>query len=200
MSGGNELERDTLEGTPVQQLELRVRHALDHVGHVLPDQAPIRVFIHHNTLHAFEHLHFHRAVKAAQAVYGAEPYLSEAVYREKLHVGRIGTEDLSAALHDQYRDAVDDVFVPFVLSTKSLRLLMLRFQLHRETDVTLAWHKSERALTRKVRSDAPNESRNRLLLESETSLRASLKLPGSEGVSRFTRPGFGLSRRRRSRS
>src|SRR5690349_7066776 len=55
-----------------------IEHAVAHVAHLLPDQAPIRVFIHHNTLHALQHLHFHEALSRAHQVYGAEPYLSEA--------------------------------------------------------------------------------------------------------------------------
>ena len=43
---------------------LRVlRHAIEHAAHLLPAQGPITVFIHHNTLHAFEDLPFDEAVE-----------------------------------------------------------------------------------------------------------------------------------------
>src|SRR2546421_492673 len=37
-------------------------HAIQHAAHLLPAQGPITVFIHHNTLHAFEDLPFAETV------------------------------------------------------------------------------------------------------------------------------------------
>src|SRR4029079_1114800 len=67
----------------------RIQHAIEHAAHLLPSQGPIKVFIHHNTLHAFEHLPFHEGVKRGGATYGCNPYLPEDRYREKLARGRI---------------------------------------------------------------------------------------------------------------
>ncbi len=36
--------------------------AIEHASHLLPTQGPIRVFVHHNTLHAFEHYKFWEGV------------------------------------------------------------------------------------------------------------------------------------------
>ncbi len=56
----------------------RLLRAVEHAAHLLPQQGPIGVFVHHNTLHAFEHLPFEKAVIEASHLFGAEPYMSEA--------------------------------------------------------------------------------------------------------------------------
>ena len=38
-----------------------IREAVDHAAHYLPAQGPIGVFVHHNTLHAFEDQPFEEA-------------------------------------------------------------------------------------------------------------------------------------------
>jgi hypothetical protein len=75
-----------------------LRHALEHVSHYLPAQAPLEVFVHHNTLHAFQHLPFDEGVEAAREKLGGEGYLAEEVYRKAHAEGRISDADLDAAL------------------------------------------------------------------------------------------------------
>ena len=65
----------------------RLRHAIEHAAHLLPAQGPITVFIHHNTLHAFEDLPFDEAVEKGASVFGCQPYLTEDRYREALDAG-----------------------------------------------------------------------------------------------------------------
>src|ERR1044071_8187625 len=76
----------------------RLKHAIEHAAHLLPAQGPITVFIHHNTLHAFEDLPFDEAVKKGALVFGCHPYLTEDRYREALTRGRIRFEDLREVL------------------------------------------------------------------------------------------------------
>jgi uncharacterized protein YbcC (UPF0753/DUF2309 family) len=83
---------------------------LAHVGHYVPEQAPLHTFVHHNTLHAFEHLPFDRAVVEAAKLFGAEPYQSEAAFAAHLRGGRILAVDLDAVVaEDLGRQPVGDV-------------------------------------------------------------------------------------------
>lgn len=75
-----------------------LRHIVAHTAHLLPAQGPIGVFIHHNTLHAFQHLPFEQAVVEASKVYGTEPYMREEAYRRAVGEGRILVEDIDTVL------------------------------------------------------------------------------------------------------
>jgi uncharacterized protein YbcC (UPF0753/DUF2309 family) len=74
---------------------------IDSLADLLPAQGPISIFIHHNTLHAFEHLPFEDAVEQAGERLGCEPFLAEERYRDKLASGRILAKDVDVLLAEQ---------------------------------------------------------------------------------------------------
>src|SRR5690242_4612360 len=84
---------------------------LDRLAPLLPAQGPISIFIHHNTLHAFEGLPFEEAVERAARRLHREPYLSEARYREKHAAGRILDADLDAVIADALGATASDEVV-----------------------------------------------------------------------------------------
>lgn len=78
--------------------EEALEHALEHAAHLLPEQAPLDSFVHHNTLHAFEHLPFEEAVETAAETFGTQPYLSADEFARQQDLGRILPEDVDAVL------------------------------------------------------------------------------------------------------
>lgn len=56
---------------------------LHHLSHYLPAQNPLKDFIHHNTLHAFQKNHFHDALWKGTSIFGYKTYLSLSEFRSK---------------------------------------------------------------------------------------------------------------------
>ncbi|AUX44495.1 hypothetical protein SOCE26_059590 [Sorangium cellulosum] len=152
----------------------RLAAAVAHAGHYLPAQGPIGVFVHHNTLHAFQHLPFHEAVAAASAVFEAEPYLSEAEYRAHITSGRIRDEDLEAALAERPDERPDERHGP--LSRREIERLALRYPIEAETAAGLRWRIAEAGETRRLRADVPAERRWRIVQSTERWLEARPEL------------------------
>src|SRR6187397_799952 len=73
---------------------------IDRLSDLLPAQGPISIFIHHNTLHAFEHMPFEEAVERAAEQLGREPFLAESRYRDKLASGRILAADVEQLIKE----------------------------------------------------------------------------------------------------
>lgn len=65
---------------------------IKELHHYLPAQAPLKDFIHHNTLHAFQHLKFEKAVRNASAILGYKGTLTLQEYRTLYAQGRIRPE------------------------------------------------------------------------------------------------------------
>src|SRR5947209_8618988 len=104
----------------------RLNEVIEHASHLLPAQGPITVFIHHNTLHAFEELPFHEAVKQGAHIFGCHPYLSEDRYREELRRGRIRFAELQEVLEEDLGAGAGEK-IPCFGTRLDLRLAMLQY-------------------------------------------------------------------------
>ena len=71
---------------------------VEEVRHLLPSQAPIRRFVHHNTLHHFENMTFEEAVLEGGKLFGCEPFPTEEFFATALAQGRILERDFDEAL------------------------------------------------------------------------------------------------------
>ncbi len=66
--------------------------AIDEIKHYLPSQAPLKDFIHHNTLHAFQNYEFHQGIQLSQKVFGFKTYLEICEYQKLFHENKISKE------------------------------------------------------------------------------------------------------------
>lgn len=131
-----------------------LRHVLDHAAHYLPTQGPIGVFVHHNTLHAFQHQDFEQSVIEAANLFQAEPFLSEEEYQACRRRGRILDEDVQAVL-EQEPDA--DV-IPGKLTRRQLRHALLIPGVRRVNGLDIAWQVEEGDWLSRFRQDLPPAS------------------------------------------
>lgn len=132
----------SMSESPSKDLRARLEHLLHHLEHVLPAQAPIKDFVHHNTLHGFQHLPFREALGAAEAAIGAQGFLPVATFRDYFRQGRIDLSDLNAALDETPELRADEALVGDI----SRRQVFLAGLLHDFTPppaATWAWQVEE---------------------------------------------------------
>ncbi len=85
--------------------ELDLDRVIERIAHWLPAQGPLKDFVHHNTLHAFEAMKFHDATRAAARLYGARIAMPGAFYWEAWHAGRISESALARSLRATFADS-----------------------------------------------------------------------------------------------
>ena len=64
-------------------------HILHELKHYLPSQTPLKDFIHHNSLHAFQHMKFYNAIFKASKIFGYQATLQLDEFRTLYETGRI---------------------------------------------------------------------------------------------------------------
>ena len=129
---------------------------VEQLATMLPAQGPITVFIHHNTLHAFEDLPFEEAVVAGGERLGCNAFLSQDRYRAELATGRITHADIKAVLQrDLSSETGDFDAAPVFMGATRLRLRELLAS-HGIPDLrgkALAWTLSETSALDRYRDD-----------------------------------------------
>jgi uncharacterized protein YbcC (UPF0753/DUF2309 family) len=76
-------------------------HLLHVLKHYLPTQGPLKDFIHHNTLHAFQDMKFYDAIFKASAIFGFQTTFSLTEYRDLYKIKRITPEILTRTIKER---------------------------------------------------------------------------------------------------
>jgi hypothetical protein len=76
-------------------------HALHELRHFLPTQTPLKDFIHHNSLHAFQHMKFYDAIFKASKIFGYQVTLQLTEFRQLYKNGRINNEVLEKIIAEK---------------------------------------------------------------------------------------------------
>jgi hypothetical protein len=158
-----------------------LKEAIEHAAHLLPSQGPITVFIHHNTLHAFEELPFDEAVQKGARIFGCHPYLTEDRYREKLVRGRIRFADLREVLREDLKQRADEKVLD-LCSRLELRLAMLQYPLRSGPAEELLWCVAETDALRRVRREVSSAVREQLIAETRHWFLRDLRETGELGA------------------
>jgi len=144
----------------------RLHHVIEHFEHVLPGQAPIKDFVHHNTLHGFQHLEFTEALAEAERINGARGYLPDDRFREFYAEGRITLEDLRAVIDETPALEPDEVLLENIDGALTYRDITIAALLHPLKTVTACqfnWQIEELDLLRRFQSDVDNNTRQHFL-------------------------------------
>ncbi|MBF0124574.1 MAG: DUF2309 domain-containing protein [Magnetococcales bacterium] len=75
---------------------------------LLPGQAPIRDFVHHNTLHGLQHLPFAEALATSRRINGIYGYLPLERFHQFYRQGRVSRTDLEREVREEMGLAADD--------------------------------------------------------------------------------------------
>lgn len=152
---------------PATDIRQHLRDAVDHLEHVLPGQAPIQDFVHHNTLHGFQHLPFPEALAEARRLTGNRGYLPPERFRALFAEGRITREDLLAVLEEQTELDPGAELLPGdrPLCRREVYLAALLYPLEAVTGPQLSWQMEELDAATRFQPDVGPEPRERLLAE-----------------------------------
>uniref|UniRef100_UPI00374CB311 putative inorganic carbon transporter subunit DabA n=1 Tax=Flavobacterium sp. TaxID=239 RepID=UPI00374CB311 len=85
-------------------------HVLHELKHYLPTQTPLKDFIHHNSLHAFQSSKFYDAIFKSSKVFGHQATMPLSDFRKLFNIGRIRPEILDRAIENREGSVTIDLW------------------------------------------------------------------------------------------
>ncbi|HUL13531.1 MAG TPA: DUF2309 domain-containing protein [Methylococcaceae bacterium] len=171
-----------------QDIRERLRAAVDHLDHVLPGQAPILNFVHHNTLHGYQHLRFTEALAAAEQMTGIHGYLPDEEFRALYARGRINDADLDASLDHQADRRADEILARIgerAISKREVWRIGLIHGVQAISSSRLNWQIEELNALGRFQGDVPEGARSAVLVAAQrTTPSASGERPAENRVVR----------------
>ena len=143
-----------------QDIRQQILHLIEHLEHVLPAQAAIKDFVHHNTLHGYQHLSFPEALAQSEATSGAKGYLSSEQFRKLFAEGRITRDDLESVLNEETDLELEKVIFDHSGKTichKDIVLCTLLHSLKPVTHCQLTWQIEELEALEHFQGDLSSE-------------------------------------------
>ena len=153
----------TLSDSAIRQ---RLQAMVKHLEHVLPGQAPIKDFVHHNTLHGYQHLHFTEALEGACETTGTYGYLSQDEFVELYREGRINRQDLLAVIREHDELLPDQIWWENDATTLKREQIIFAVLLYGNKTVSaskLSWLIEEKNMLTSFMPYVPQGSRKKLL-------------------------------------
>jgi uncharacterized protein YbcC (UPF0753/DUF2309 family) len=101
---------------------MEINAILKRIKHYLPAQAPLKDFIHHNTLHAFQDKDFFEALNLSSAIFGSKTILSIVEFRHLFASGKIQNDIIDKVIIEEFSQE----------SLNDWRSLMFEFEFQQE--------------------------------------------------------------------
>ncbi len=86
------------------------QHVLHELKHYLPSQSPLKDFIHHNSLHALQHLKFYEAIFKASKIFGFQATTPLSDFRKMYANGRIRDDVLQRVIAERHDEINVDLW------------------------------------------------------------------------------------------
>ena len=159
-------QTSTASQTASAAIRRELLHVLDHFEHILPAQASIRDFVHHNTLHGFEHLPFPEALKSANELTGAYGYWSQEKFRQQYEAGRINNQDIAYSLATEKALKADKLITQWdkrQCYREDIYRTALLYPIKPISNCQLKWQLDEASALEKFQASVPESARQQLL-------------------------------------